>query len=56
MDEVWCSLDSMPADIAAGIHQPPPPDLHDPSFWPAFAEYVPSRCRLLVFVFRTSDV
>ncbi|XP_052145709.1 putative transcription factor bHLH041 [Oryza glaberrima] len=38
MDEVWCSLDSMPADIAAGIHQPPPPDLHDPSFWPAFAD------------------
>uniref|UniRef100_A0A0E0JKD0 BHLH domain-containing protein n=1 Tax=Oryza punctata TaxID=4537 RepID=A0A0E0JKD0_ORYPU len=33
MDEVWCSL-----DIAAGIHQPPPPDLHDPTFWPAFAD------------------
>ncbi|XP_015694503.2 putative transcription factor bHLH041 [Oryza brachyantha] len=37
MEDVWCSLEE---EIAAGIqdHQPPPPDLHDPSFWPAFAE------------------
>uniref|UniRef100_A0A0D9V277 BHLH domain-containing protein n=1 Tax=Leersia perrieri TaxID=77586 RepID=A0A0D9V277_9ORYZ len=38
MDDVWCSLDMAAADIAAGIHQPPPPDLHDPTFWPAFAD------------------
>ncbi|KAL5222036.1 hypothetical protein ABZP36_026749 [Zizania latifolia] len=34
MDEVWCSLDM----AAAGIQQQPAPDLHDPSFWTAFAD------------------
>ncbi|KAL5229148.1 hypothetical protein ABZP36_017413 [Zizania latifolia] len=33
MDEVWCSL-----DMAANIQQQPAPGLHDPSFWPAFAD------------------
>ncbi|KAG8044941.1 hypothetical protein GUJ93_ZPchr0008g12730 [Zizania palustris] len=34
MDEVWCSLDM----ATAGIQQQPVPDLHDPSFWTAFAD------------------
>ncbi|KAG8051564.1 hypothetical protein GUJ93_ZPchr0001g30684 [Zizania palustris] len=39
MDEVWCSLDMAADDIGAGIQQQPAaPDLHDPSFWPAFAD------------------